>query len=247
MSPFIQNLIAIMSAAFGALLTLAISVSHRQLCALISLAAGTLFATTFLHIIPEASRVLPFLSIFLALASGYLVFFAISRFLFHICPACAASHFDEQTARSFKNIAFLLVLALGFHCVMDGIGIVLGEGLEKKADWSIFMAVTVHKLPEGLALCALMIRGGFKKIEAFLTTITIEMLTLLGWGVGELTLKGAAGGPWFYLLLAHVGGGFVYLALHALLNESEEHSPRYILFFFFVGIAVISLTNWFPH
>lgn len=239
-----QNLISLASAGLGAFFALAVGVSHRQLCALISFAAGALFATTFLHIVPEAATVLPFLAIFLALVSGYLVFFLISRFVFHVCPACAASHFDEQTAARFKKIAFLLVIALGFHCVMDGIAIALGRELEKKADWSIFLAVTIHKFPEGLALCALMIRGGFEKFRSLLVTLAIESLTLLGWALGQFSLQGFTEGPWFYLILAHVGGGFIYLALHALLNESEEHSPRYILFFFFIGIVVISLTNW---
>lgn len=239
-----QNLISLVSAGLGAFFALAVGVSHRQLCALISFAAGALFATTFLHIVPEAATALPFLAIFLALVSGYLVFFLISRFVFHVCPACAASHFDEQTAARFKKIAFLLVIALGFHCVMDGIAIALGRELEKKADWSIFLAVTIHKFPEGLALCALMIRGGFEKVRSLLVTLAIESLTLAGWALGQFSLQGFREGPWFYLILAHVGGGFIYLALHALLNESEEHSPRYILFFFFIGIAVISLTNW---
>ena len=245
-SPLIQNLVALVSAGLGALLAITIGVSHRQLCALISFAAGTLLATTFFHIVPEASKVLPFIAIFLALASGYLVFFFISRFFFHVCPACAASHFDEQTASSFKNIALLLAVALGFHCVMDGIAIALGPELERKADWSIFLAITVHKFPEGLALCALAMKGGYDRVRSLLSTLAIETLTVFGWLLGLFSLEGFAESAWFYLILAHVGGGFIYLALHALLNESKEHSPRYILFFFFMGVALIGLTNFIP-
>lgn len=242
----VQNGVALLSAGLGALLAVAIGVSHRHLCAMISFAAGTLFATTFFHIVPEAAGSLPLVFVLSALASGYLVFYFVSRFLFHVCPACAASHFDEQTAATFKSIALLLAVALGFHCVMDGIAIALGSALEKKTDWSIFLAVTVHKFPEGLALCALMRRGGYDPVRSWFATVAIETLTVFGWLLGLTTLKGLQETPWFYLMLAHIGGGFIYLALHATLNESREHSPRYVLFFFLMGAALIGFATLIP-
>ncbi|MBI2167232.1 MAG: ZIP family metal transporter [Candidatus Omnitrophica bacterium] len=242
----LQNGVALVSAALGASLAVLIGVSHKHLCALISFAAGTLFATTFFHIVPEAAEILPLGAVFLALVSGYLLFHLISRFFFHVCPACAASHFDEQTASRFRSIALLLVIALGFHCVMDGIAIALGGSLERRTDWSIFLAVTVHKFPEGLALSALMRRGGYDRARSFFSTVAIETLTVFGWLLGQVLLTGSPETPVFYLTLAHVGGGFIYLALHAVLNESKEHSPRYVFFFFLFGVAFISLTNLIP-
>lgn len=244
--PLVQNLIALASAGLGAVVALTVGVSHRNLCALISFAAGTLFATTFFHIVPEAIEALSFLAVGLALVSGYLVFYLISRFLFHVCPACAASHFDEQTASSFRKIALLLAVALGFHCVMDGVAIALAKELKTEADGSIFLAVTVHKFPEGLALCALMKMGGYDNARSLFSALAIEMLTLFGWLLGLFLLEGATDTRWLYWMLAHVGGGFTYLALHAILNESKEHSPRYILFFFLLGVGLISLTPLFP-
>jgi len=239
-------MVALVSAGLGGFFAIAIGVSHRRLCALISFAAGTLLGTTFLHIVPEALKVIPLLAALLALASGYLLFFLISRFVFHVCPACAATHFDEQTASAFKNIALLLVIALGIHCAMDGMALALGGELEKRVDRSIFLAISVHKFPEGLALAALLVKAGFQRVKALWMTIGIEALTLFGWVLGLFSLKGFAVTSWFYLVLAHIGGGFIYLALHALLNESEEHSPRYVILFFLIGFVVIGLTNLIP-
>ena len=241
-----QNIISLISAALGACAATAVGVSHRQLCALISFAAGSLFATTFFHILPESLGSLPLLAAVTALVSGYLLFYLISRYLFHVCPACAASHFEEQTTHDFQSTALLLFIAFGIHCMMDGIAIALGSQVAQKVDRSIFLAVTVHKFPEGLALCALLMKGGFEKIQALYMTLALEALTLVGWVVGLFLLKGMALGPWFYFLLIHVGGSFVYLALHAVLNESKEHSPRYVLFFFLIGLAVNALTGLIP-
>ncbi len=242
----IQNLIALVSAGLGSLLAIRLGVSHRHLCALISFAAGTLIATTFFHIIPEASESLALPGVALALGSGYLLFHLVSRFIFHVCPACAASHFDEQTVSVFRNIAFLLVVALGIHCVMDGVAIALGGELTERVDRSIFAAVSAHKFPEGLALTGLLLRAGLGRKKSFYFALGIEALTVAGWGIGLLFLLGGGMGDWFYLALAHIGGGFIYLGLHATLNESREHSPRFIIFFFLLGVASIALTDLLP-
>lgn len=242
----LQSLVSLASASAGALFAVSIGVSHRQLCALISFAAGALLATPFFHIVPEASGSLPLIAILLALASGYLLFYLLSRFFFHVCPACAASHFDEQTISKFQSIAFALSIAFGVHCLMDGIAIALGRELAARADRSIFVTVTFHKFPEGLALCALLMKAGFGRTKSVLSTLALESLTLAGWLAGLCLLSGLQMGDWFFLTLVHVGGGFVYLALHAVLNETREHSPRYVVFFFLAGIAAIAVTDLFP-
>lgn len=242
----VQNIVALASAGLGGFFALSIGVSHKRLCALISFAAGTLLGTTFLHIVPEALKTVSFPALLLALLSGYLLFYFISRFIFHVCPACAATHFDEQTASIFRNIAWLLVIALGIHCTMDGIALALGGELEVKVDRSIFLAIAVHKFPEGLALAALLTKAGFERIRSLGLTLAIETLTLGGWILGLLALKGFTIDRWFYLTLVHIGGGFIYLALHALFNESEEHSPRYVILFFLTGFVAIGLTNLIP-
>lgn len=243
---FLQNVIVLLSAASGALIAVWVGVSHQHLCALISFAAGTLFATTFLHIIPETLSVLPLLALGIAFSSGYGAFFVISRYIFHVCPACSASHFDEHAADEFRSMAVLLAIALGLHSTMDGIAIAVGRELGDKADLSIWITITIHKLPEGLALCALLLRAGYGKTKSILLTLGLESSTLLGWVLGALLLTGFEESKWFYGLMVHIGGGFIYLALHAVLNESRKHSPRFILFFFLVGVALISLTRWIP-
>jgi len=67
--------------------------THEQLCAFISLGAGTLLGVSLCGIAPECWEALHwwFLP---AAASGYFLFALISKYVFHVCPACAASHFD---------------------------------------------------------------------------------------------------------------------------------------------------------
>ncbi len=242
MITFTQSCIALLSATMGAILAVSVGVSHRRLCALISFAAGTLIATTLIHILPEARGVLSLPILFSALFSGYGLFFLISRYVFHVCPACSASHFEEHTASEIKSIAILLFVALGIHSTLDGVAISVGHEMKRAVDLSIFMAITIHKFPEGLALCALLLKAGFDRIKSLGLTLLLESTTLLGWVLGNYVVRSGEESRWFQWILVHIGGGFIYLGLHAVLNESKKHSPRFIFFFFLAGILTISLT-----
>ena len=235
----VQNLLTLASAGLGALLAVSIGISHRQLCAMISFAAGTLLGAAVFHIFPDAWHILPVSTIVIAIVSGYGLFFVISRYVFHVCPACAASHFEHQPAAKIRSIFFLLAIALSIHSTMDGIAVALGGSLQNNAGHSIFFTVLIHKLPEGLALCALLLRAGYSRKKALAGTLLLEASTLLGWLIGIFLLKGFAASRWLDLLVVHIGGGFVYLALHAAISEAEEHSPRFVFLFFLTGMVLM--------
>jgi len=114
---------------------------------------------TVFAILPESFAALHWWGVLLALGSSYAAFFLISKHVYHICPACPASHFDEATTHRFGEIAGAMTLALAIHCIADGL--VLAAGHEAHAsrvpggqvlDFSLVLAVCVHKVPEGLAL-----------------------------------------------------------------------------------------------
>jgi zinc transporter ZupT len=48
---------------------------------------------------------------------------------------------------------------------------------------------------------------------------------------------------WLGLIMAHVGGGFLYLAAHAVLGEMLKHGKKLVLTSFSVGVALIAVIN----
>lgn len=241
---FAQTLAAFVSAGLGAVLAVSIGTSHRQLCALISVAAGTLLSVTFFHILPEAWEAgMGLLPLLIALLSGYGLFYFLSRYVSHVCPACAASHFEEQAESKFKNVFMLLAIALTVHSLMDGIAIAISPTIAKVTDHSIFFTVAIHKLPEGLALCALLLKAGYSKGRALFSTFLFESSTLAGWGLGFFLIQTNLANAWLNLGMVHIAGGFVYLALHAAINESRDHSPRFILTFFSIGFLFMAFVR----
>src|SRR5258706_9836082 len=121
--------------------------SHERLCALISLAAGTLLGVTLFSILPEGFAAMSWWELGLALASGYVMFSLISKYVYHVCPACAASHFDEATTHRFSEIASALIVALGVHSTLDGVALAAGHEASQahlnaghgRLDWSLLL------------------------------------------------------------------------------------------------------------
>src|SRR5690349_17547506 len=143
-------------AVAGGALGASLGTSHRRLCALISLGAGTLLGVTVFAILPECYGQLAWWGLLLALFSGYVLFSVISKYVYHVCPACAAIHFDEATTHRFSEIASAMMVALAIHCTADGIAIAAGREAHatdvpggRVLDLSLVMAICVHKIPEG--------------------------------------------------------------------------------------------------
>ncbi len=240
---------AFLLALAGGFLSAQFAVSHDRLCRMISFAAGTLLGVTLFTIIPECFETLRLWQLAIALGSGYLLFLLISRYIFHVCPACAASHFDEATTHRFGEIAAVMIIALGLHSTMDGLALALGRevGALSELDTSLFMAICVHKVPEGLALCALLIAAGFRKGPALVWVAAVEATTLLGGGIG-LWIGPKISELWLQSLVAHLGGGFIFLAIHAVFGELFQHSKKAVLLSFCSGILLIAILAFLvPH
>jgi zinc transporter ZupT len=236
-------------AVAGGALGASLGTSHRRLCALISIGAGTLLGVTIFAIVPESLAALHWWGVLVALASGYALFGVISKYVYHVCPACAASHFDESATHHFSEIAAAMTIALAIHCLADGLALAAGHEAEaahvpgsRVLDLSLVLAICVHKIPEGLALGGLLLGAGFSRAQTVFRVAAVESTTLLGGILGLVFFRGISS-VWLDAVVAHVGGGFLFLAIHAVLGEIIKHHKGLVLTSFAVGfVAVGGLT-----
>ena len=239
-----QVVAAYLFALAGGGISTSLHLEHKPLCALISFAAGTLLGVTLFAIFPESLNDSGVWPVIAAAATGYVLFFFISKYVHHVCPACAASHFDADATRHFSEIATALIFALAIHSTTDGL--VLGIQQEAPSmdatKWSLFSALCIHKVPEGLALGSLLIGAGLRRSTALGWVAAVEATTLLGGAIGMLWL-GKVSTFWLGLIMAHVGGGFIYLATHAVVGEMLKHDKRLVLTSFLIGVALIAVLN----
>ena len=239
-----QVIAAYAFALAGGLISTSLRFEHKQLCALISFAAGTLLGVTIFAILPESFGACPWWAVVLALITGYALFFFISKHLHHVCPACAASHFDADATRHFSEIATALIVALAIHSTTDGLALgIQGETPATGATkWSLFSALCIHKVPEGLALGSLLIGAGLQRVPAVGWVAAVEATTLLGGAIGYFFLTNIST-LWLGLIMSHVGGGFIYLATHAVVGEMLKHGKKLVLTSFALGVALIAVLN----
>jgi len=252
-SPVGYVVLAFFLAIVGGALGTSLARSHKRLCALISLGAGTLLGVTAFAIVPEGFADLQWWGVLVALVTGYLLFLIITKYVYHVCPACAASHFDEATRHRFSEFAAAMMIALAIHCTADGLALAAGHEAHasrghggRALDYSLVLAVCVHKIPEGLALGALLLGAGFTKAKTLSLVAAVEATTLLGGVLGAFVVHNIST-AWLAAILTHVGGGFLFLAAHAVRGEIFEHHKTLVLTNFTVGFAAIGFLTLLLH
>jgi len=171
----------------------------------------------------------------LAFGSGYGVFHLVTKYIYHVCPACAASHFDEVTTHRFSEIAGGMMIALAIHCTADGIALAAGHETDvtnvpggKALNLSLVVAICVHKVPEGLALGSLLLGAGYRHGPMLWRVAAVESTTLLGGALGVLLLSHIPA-VWVAAVVAHAGGGFLFLAVHAVMGEIFKQHKGLVL------------------
>lgn len=230
--PMLHLYYTIASAALGALVAVCFKrVHHLGLCVLISFAAGALCTVAVFDLLPQSAAIFGPSKALLAAVLGYGFFHFINRNVFHLCPACSATHAEIN----FKALSGTMIAALTLHSFMDGLAVygggiaghAHGHGLEAQASPGtlVLIAVAAHKFPEGMALALVARAGGVGRGTAFALAVGLEAATTLAAGfVGAWALGGRA--TLLAAALGFISGGFVFIVIHALLSELFKHHPR---------------------
>jgi zinc transporter ZupT len=227
---------AVLSASLGALVAVSFKkISHLGLCLLISFAAGSLLAVTLLHLLPESLHIVGTVPGLASFASGYLLFFIITRFVSHVCPACSATHTEIE----FRALTVAMIVALTVHSLMDGLAIYGGAMSGDSTGLLIVLAVAIHKFPEGMALSLIARESGMGRAKAFGIALGLEAVTTsLGAAAGSF-LKFGDHEIWAGYVMGHVGGGFLFIVLHALWSEAVKHHPRWTILSALAGAGAV--------
>jgi zinc transporter ZupT len=229
----------VVSALTGAAIIFLVKLNHKKLCALISFSAGGLLGAAVFTLIPESLHSLNTLEVILGILSGYLLFWLLTKYYSHVCPACSASHFDERTAKKFSEIVRALLIALSIHSFLDGVAVSTKGVVENISNTSVFIAVLTHKLPEGLALASMMFSANYSRNKILIYVFAVEMVTVLGALIGSIVLKSYVSDVLLSVVMSHVSGGFIFLASHAVLGEMLKKHKKLVISAFSIGLILI--------
>src|SRR5207249_11620893 len=73
-----------------------------------------------------------------------------------------------------------VVLGLMIHTFFDGIAIASGFLVSRRLGWLIFLAVFMHKIPEGFAVASVMLAAGKSRAAAWTASGMVGAATLAG-------------------------------------------------------------------
>jgi zinc transporter ZupT len=136
-----------------------------------------------------------------------------------------------------------LMIATAVHSFLDGWS-VSALAIRPLANIAVPIGLALHKIPEGLALGWINRKVLQSVRKAMLLSAAVEFVTILGaWLEPRADRSGeAAFGPsWTAVVLAIVGGSFLFLGLHTVLSERKRPG---IVLLFVAGFVVAGLFAW---
>ena len=195
----------------------------------LALGAGYMLSVAFVEVIPESVKLA---------GENALVFVLIGFFLIHLFEHTIAPHFHfgEEThpeEMHGQHASRTVLLGLAIHTFFDGVAIAAGFLVSNWLGLMIFVAVFLHKLPEGFTVASVVLASGQGKRKA---------IAAAGW-LGAATLGGVLLTSQFQEQLRYAlplsGGVTVYVAATDLLPEVNREPNWRMALLVFVGVATL--------
>ncbi len=244
----------VLSAALASLLLLREDLMRRTSIYLLSFAAGTILATAFFELLPEAMESLERnnldpAGILLYTFLGLITFFILEGILFHLHHHHVNAFEDqpEDTHTSASRAPNLLVVGDILHNFLDGIAIAAAFIVNPQLGMITALAIATHEIPQEIGDFSIMIHAGWSRSKALFWNIIPSLLTVLG-AIITYFAKDLVE-PIIGQLLAFTAGFFIYLASADLIPELYHSTRREKITKtfppFFIGILIIILLTHF--
>ncbi len=195
--------------------------------------AGFMLAAAFVRMLPETAEV-P--HAYLMVLVGY---FGVHLFEHTVAPHF---HFGEEVhseALLRPSAGYLAVLGLGVHTLFDGVAIAAGFMIGPRLGVLLFIAVLLHKLPEGFTVASVMLAAGRSRRAAIGAASVLGVLTLLG-----AALTSALASRHVPYALALSAGVTLYVAASDLIPEVNREGRPALAWTVFGGLLLFALADW---
>ncbi|HLJ41428.1 MAG TPA: ZIP family metal transporter [Candidatus Acidoferrales bacterium] len=220
--------------------------SREYLKYFIALGAGFMLAVALLEMVPESLRlasIQPYAiyprdigltteaaEVLLLVLAGYLL---VHFFEHTLAPHF---HFGEEThmeAMTAMHVGYAAVLGLAIHTFFDGVAISSGLLVSRSLGLLIFVAIFLHKIPEGFTVASLMLASGQGKRRAFLSSAVLGAATLVGVAL-MLVWRAHVG-----IALPVSAGVTLYVAASDLIPEVNHEPGAKMALLVFLGVAIM--------
>ncbi len=207
---------------------------ERYLRYFVALGSGFLIATALVEMAPESLRLSPKMGPILIMA-GYCAVHLLEHTI------SAHFHFGEETHHGefvSQHTSNSVMAGVSMHALFDGVAIGSGFVVSNWLGWLIFLAVVLHKAPEGFTMASVMLASGRSRTTAFFSAVTLAAATLLGVLVIELVPS------WLPYGLPISAGVALYVAATDLVPEVNREPGIRMALVFFAGVGAFLTLRW---
>src|ERR1700761_9035763 len=228
------GLVAALADVFGALILVKTHWEKRYLPYFVALGAGFMLSAALLEMIPESFR-LGYHWTPLLVLGGYCVIHLLEHTITpHFHFGGDADHHGLLSARTSNSV----VAGLAAHSLFDGIAIASGFVLSSWLGWVIFVAILLHKLPEGFTVASVMLASGHTRTAALTSAVIVAAATM----AGVLVINFFPG--WVRAGLPLAAGVAIYVPATARVPKVNREPGIRMALVFFGGVAAFLITKF---
>ncbi|MBI2818450.1 MAG: ZIP family metal transporter [Acidobacteria bacterium] len=200
----------------------------------VALGSGFMLAASLLEMLPE-SYLLVGEQAAMWMLGGYL--------LIHFFEHTLSGHFhfgEEIHTEEVADASRLRTVLFGLmiHSFVDGVSIASGFLISNFLGWVVFLAVFLHKMPEGFAVSSVMIASGQSKRTALLSATLLGCSTI----AGVLIMAPLRAQVPYTLPLS--AGVTLYVAASDLIPEVNREPGFCVALMVFVGVVLMLSLKW---
>lgn len=192
----------------------------------VALGSGFMLAAVILRMIPVSSEITPHAP--LLVLGGYL--------LIHLVEHTIVRHFhfgeEVHTEHIGLTVGISALVGLSIHSLFDGVSIGSGFSVSPGLGLLIFIAILLHKAPEGFTIASIMLAAGHRRRVALLSSIAVGMASVLG-ALAVYPLHGFIGEA-----LALSAGVTLYVAASDLIPEVNRGEGKGTAVMVFAGVVL---------
>jgi zinc transporter ZupT len=197
----------------------------------VALGSGFLMAVALLEMTQESYRMSPSLGPILVMA-GYCIVHLLEHTINSHFHYGEETHHDEFVS---QRTGTAVLAGLSVHALFDGVAIGSGFVVSNSMGWLIFLAIFLHKAPEGFTMASVMLASGRSRSMAFYSAVGLAAATLMGVGVIEIVPS------WLPYGLPVSAGVALYVGASDLVPEVNREPGIRMALVFFAGVGAFLL------
>lgn len=197
----------------------------------VALGGGFMLAAVVLEMMPVSATMTAHAP--LLVLAGYLMIHLVEH------TAVRHFHFGEETHPEHigAGVGFSALVGLSIHSFFDGISVASGFVISPRLGLLLFVAIILHKAPEGFTIASIMLAGGHSRRTALLSSVAVGAAGVLG-AIVMYPLEGLVGQG-----LALSAGVTLYVAASDLVPEVNRSEDSRVAVMVFVGVLLYYVTE----